>query len=480
MARIASNFDIQLVDSSGNPLSSGTIEFFEAGTATNKNTYPTQADAIALTNANPNPITCDSLGRPYNSGLIDIFLLTDTKYDIVIKDSLGNTVKTIRDYAGSFDPLTAAYTSSDIKFNDNTGIQDSNGNEVIDIVKVANAENYFQFTNGASGVNPQIIVAGPDTNRSVTLVGKGTGGVNINGAYLLPTADGTANYIMATNGAGAVTFTNPSDLFAYPPGYLNGLVVANDTDTDHDLEIGIGACRDEFNTANMIVSSAFTKRIDASWVEGDGNGGLASAVSLSANQNLNYFLISKTDGTCDAGWDTSGNASNLLADATDYTYFRRIMSIRTDSSSNIRPFKQQNAGQDTIFLYDTPYNDVSTTLSTTNQTQFNLGEVPTAGSAAGRALDSRVLCNLEISNTGSACRVYIRNFNLTGDLAPTVSSTNAPGATLSTEAANMSTSQMMWLYLSNSRDGYVRASATNTVFRVFVLGWADDRSDVRY
>ena len=44
------------------------------------------------------------------------------------------------------------------------------------------------------------------TNASGILV---TGTANINGAYTLPTADGTANHVLTTDGAGALSFTKP-------------------------------------------------------------------------------------------------------------------------------------------------------------------------------------------------------------------------------------------------------------------------------
>ena len=37
-----------------------------------------------------------------------------------------------------------------------------------------------------------------------------TGNINVNGAYTLPTADGTANQVLTTDGSGAVTFTTPA------------------------------------------------------------------------------------------------------------------------------------------------------------------------------------------------------------------------------------------------------------------------------
>ena len=58
----------QLFDNSGLTLSGGQLFFYNVGTTTKCNTYPTLAAAQSQTGANPNPIICDSAGRPSNSG----------------------------------------------------------------------------------------------------------------------------------------------------------------------------------------------------------------------------------------------------------------------------------------------------------------------------------------------------------------------------------------------------------------------------
>ena len=53
----------QFHDDSGDPLNGGKLYWYLTTTTTAKNTYPTEADAIAGTSANANPITLDSDGR---------------------------------------------------------------------------------------------------------------------------------------------------------------------------------------------------------------------------------------------------------------------------------------------------------------------------------------------------------------------------------------------------------------------------------
>ena len=52
-------------------------------------------------------------------------------------------------------------------------------------------------------------ITSEDVDGNIILDPNGNGLVNINNAYTLPGADGTANQVLTTNGAGAVTFQDP-------------------------------------------------------------------------------------------------------------------------------------------------------------------------------------------------------------------------------------------------------------------------------
>jgi hypothetical protein len=64
---------------------------------------------------------------------------------------------------------------------DNTGINDNSGNEQVRYRTTASAVNYVEQTNSATGNPITIAAAGDDTNIGLTINGKGTGGVNIEG-----------------------------------------------------------------------------------------------------------------------------------------------------------------------------------------------------------------------------------------------------------------------------------------------------------
>lgn len=62
-----------------------------------------------------------------------------------------------------------------------TGINDSNGNELIEFTATGSAVNNVKVVNAAAGNAPSIEASGSDTDISINLTPKGAGGVNING-----------------------------------------------------------------------------------------------------------------------------------------------------------------------------------------------------------------------------------------------------------------------------------------------------------
>jgi hypothetical protein len=144
-------------------------------------------------------------------------------------------------------------------------------------------------------------------------------------------------------------------------GHIDGLILSNNsTDSDHDIDVAVGSCRDSTNVVSLFNTATLTKQIDASWTEGSDAGGLASSLTLSADTTYHVFLLRKTvsDTTVDVGFDTSTSATNLLADATEYSFFRRIGSVTTDSSANIRGFTQD--GDEFIYdVYILDFNDAN-------------------------------------------------------------------------------------------------------------------------
>lgn len=153
---------------------------------------------------------------------------------------------------------------------------------------------------------------------------------------------GSASQVLVSDGTDLVYDT------VLPRGYIAGMQMSNGTDADHDIDITLGAARGASDADNMITTSTVTKRIDANWSTGSGNGGRSSSTSLSATTTYHVFAI-EVGGTDDFGFDTSPTADNLISDHTA-TAWRVIGSVITNEQSNIVAFTQV-AGE---FLLSTP------------------------------------------------------------------------------------------------------------------------------
>lgn len=159
MTQFFSNPVWQILNSDGTPMSGGSLYFYAAGTSTPQNTYPTIADALASTNANSNPIPLDSYGMPTT---VNIVLIPQKSYKLVIKNSSGSTIRTV----------------DNISFNND--LYDANGNKILGFsIGSASAVNYVNITNSATGNGVTISAAGTDTNVTLDLKGKGNNTVRL-------------------------------------------------------------------------------------------------------------------------------------------------------------------------------------------------------------------------------------------------------------------------------------------------------------
>lgn len=141
------------------------------------------------------------------------------------------------------------------------------------------------------------------------------------------------NWTLLGDLADLINASNPP----LPTKFIEGLVPKNDiTDPDHDVEFGVGKCRSQDDTSNITREIPIIKKIDTSWASGNNQGGLASSLSLLPNTwYWTFEIYNPLTESNDAGFDTDANATNLLADATGYTEYRRTGFVYTDGSSNI-------------------------------------------------------------------------------------------------------------------------------------------------
>lgn len=122
------------------------------------------------------------------------------------------------------------------------------------------------------------------------------------------------------------------------PGYLAGLVTAqNDTSPNTTLDIAAGQCTDSANTRLMSIAPT-TKRLDATWIPGSGNGGRASGVSLEPSTWYHVFIV-RVGNITDVMFDTSPVCANGRAN-NNVQNWRIIASIQTSSISIITDYFQ--------------------------------------------------------------------------------------------------------------------------------------------
>lgn len=120
-------------------------------------------------------------------------------------------------------------------------------------------------------------------------------------------------------------------------GLLNGLTLSNNaTDATNDIDIATGSAGSDGTTpVLMTLSSALTKRLDATWAVGSGNGGLDTGTI--ANTTYHVWLIQRSDtGVVDALFSTSATSPTM---PSSYDRKRRIGSIIRESAA-IVAFRQ--------------------------------------------------------------------------------------------------------------------------------------------
>jgi len=237
--------------------------------------------------------------------------------------------------------------------------------------------------------------------------------------------------------------------------YRSDLSLTNSADADHDVTISSGSIMDNANAELISLTSATTKKIDAVWVAGSGNGGRASSLSLSNNTWYRVFLIKNSGGTVDAGFDTSSTAANLLSDS-GYTFFRRIGWVLTDGSANILQWVYSGRNSYTWVVGD--FDLSSSATSATAQT---------VGVKAPPGQQALILVALNKSATG------LTNLNITQLDEP-----DALGAAHITVAGDGTfasyNSMPFYIIVSSTSLIRYRSNNANGFQTITTKGWVDD------
>jgi hypothetical protein len=248
-------------------------------------------------------------------------------------------------------------------------------------------------------------------------------------------------------------------------GFLKGLRLSNNTtDPTNDIDVAPGCAYDTLDSIRgmMTLGSTITKRLDAAWAVGSGNGGLDTGTKAADTGYHVWLIYNQTSDITDVLFSLSATSPTL---PTNYARGRRIGWIHNNASNAIQPFIQ--TGDD--FWWLDPIRDVSTTTLGTTRTNFTL-RVPTG-------FRIRVFANMTTTRAAAGVCVYVSNPELS-DLAPTNVAT--PLAQIRTEVSGQSANVYGECITDTSAQISARADAASTTFRLAVLGWRDRRGQDDY
>lgn len=249
-------------------------------------------------------------------------------------------------------------------------------------------------------------------------------------------------------------FDKPSHL---PRGWIDGLTLSNNgSDATNDIDIAAGECRGTRGILDLVLSTGLTKRLDADWAAGTGNG-MREATAI-ANGTYHIFLIGKADGTTDVFAYTGTDPTSVLP--SGYIDYHRIGSILRESAAIVL-FVQDGD----IFSRKTLAADVSATNPGGTAVTRTLS-VPTGikvwarvhtGATTGGSVPTVAILLTDLNETDEAPSPGI-NATVT---APTSSSGAGPFEVLTNTSAQI-----------RSR---INGSAADVTFKITTRGWRDQR-----
>ena len=280
---------------------------------------------------------------------------------------------------------------------------------------------------------------------------------SLNDIYNVNTTGAVVNSLLQFNGTNWVAVAGS----ALPTEYIQGLVLENEAgDPINDINVNIGKARAKDDSTDIVLPSALIKQIDSNWGLGSNAGGFPSGLTLGSDIWYHFFVISKPDGTADAGFDTSLTATNLLglsdAGASGFTKYRRVGSVLTDGSANIIQFTQY--GND--FIWNTKILDYSATTGIpTTATDLTL--------TTPLGIKTKPKVNLLYTNSANVLIYFI---DKTSGLELAVSNTSSAGQ------RNAEVFEPFYTDTSSTLQHYSTAS-TATDYQVYSYGYIDNRID---
>ena len=253
---------------------------------------------------------------------------------------------------------------------------------------------------------------------------------------------------------------------AMDAGYLFGLTLSNDgTDPTNDIGIATGKARDSTDAADMSLTGALIKRLDAAWAVGTNQGGLDTG----AIANTTYFvwLIKRSDtGVVDVLFSTSATAPTMPA---SYDYKRRIGSIVRLAAAIIL-FVQDGD----VFKWKVPFVDVNAQANPGTAAMTKTLTLP-----VGIRIEALVaISGYNTNAAGSMGAIWASDLSVTDTVVGT--NTAFSVSVYSTAAAQFNLGGVERVFTNTSAQVRVRVqfSAATSILYVVTHGWIDTRGRI--
>jgi hypothetical protein len=151
-------------------------------------------------------------------------------------------------------------------------------------------------------------------------------------------------------------------------GYLSGLVLST-VGSSATFSVSVGVAVDSTQSDFMKLASSISKTTSA-WAAGSGNGGLDTGTIAASTWYHVHEIKNPTTGAVDALASLSATSPTL---PSGFTIFRRVGSLKTDSSSHWVSFTQR--GDE--FTLVTTVTDISNSTQSTTAVTYTMASVPT-------------------------------------------------------------------------------------------------------